>query len=145
MARGKKGTHDGFGKWERFTEVPIGGLHEAVSELLRGYGDVIYQATEDGVDAGAYALLAELKQATPKGKTKLFSKKWKVLGTGGKYKLKRYLGNETVVTDKQGNRISLANIFEYSTTRGNQFISRTVESSTEKVAAAIVAAIKKEA
>lgn len=146
----KRGTK--IGRWENFSSPRTNpdGLQEAIYELLREYGDVVYHATEEGVTAGAYALKDELQAATPTIKNppkgyskKKFAKRWKVIGEG-KYKLQRYVGNSTVVSGKDGEKISLANIFEYSTTRGHPFVKDTFENSIDKVAAAVVAEIKKE-
>lgn len=138
------------GRWANFSSVKVDGLQEAITETLREYGDVVFQATEEGVTAGAYALKDELQAATPTIKNppkgysrKNFGKHWKVIGEG-KYKLQRYVGNSTVVSGKDGEKISLTNIFEYSTTRGHPFVKDTFENSIDKVAAAVVAEIKKE-
>ena len=138
------------GRWANFSSVKVDGLQEAIAETLREYGDVVFQATEEGATAGAYALKDELQAATPTIKNppkgysrKNFGKHWKVIGEG-KYKLMRFVGNSTVVSGKGGEPISLANIFEYSTTHGHPFIKDTFENSIDKVAAAVVAEIKKE-
>lgn len=131
-----------MGRWSGFTGVKIDGLQEAIEDALREYGDVIYQATEEGLDAAEKVLVDELKAATPK-KTGRFRKGWK--GTKRKYKLARYVGNTTTVTGKKGEEIAQANIFEYSTTHGKPFIKNTYENCIDKMAAAVVAEIKKEA
>lgn len=142
------------GRWGSYsfdsTEISPDALGDAIAEALREYGDVVYQATEEGLTAGAYVLKDELRAATPNIKNpprgyskKNFGKRWKVIGEG-KYKLQRYVGNSTVVSSKEGDPISLANIFEYSTTRGHPFVKDTFENSINKIAAAVVAEIKKE-
>lgn len=128
-----------MGKWSSFSSVKVDGFQEAVMEALREYGDVVYQATEEGLAAAEKVLIDELKAATSK-RTGKFRKGWK--GTGKKYKLARYVGNTTTVPGKAGD-IALANIFEYSTTRGKPFIKTTYENSIEKMASAAVAEIKK--
>ncbi len=142
------------GRWKNFTSISVSGkggeysLQDAIEEILSEYGDAVYQATEEGLTAAEKVLVNNLKAATPeiknppKGyKKKNFRKGWQ--GTGKKYKLRRYVGNSaTVPSDKHG-PISLTNIFEYSTTRGNPFIKRTFENSIDEMAAAAVAEIKK--
>ncbi len=142
MARRRKANRTG--RWGSYTSVPVDSLEMAIAEALEEYGDVIYQATEDGLTKGAYAMSDALKQATPRGKTKLLSKKWKVEGVD-KYKLKRYIGNTKTVKGKDGEPISLVNIFEYSTLHGKPFVKETFDKNANKVAAIIVAEIKKEA
>ncbi|MPM44577.1 hypothetical protein SDC9_91256 [bioreactor metagenome] len=116
-------------------------LQEAIAEKLREYGDLVYQATEKGLDKAEKVLINEMKKESPK-KSKEFSKSWK--GTGKKYKLIRFVGNTKTVRSK-GRNIPLTNIFEYSTTNHQQpFIKKTFEKSIDKMAAAVVAEIKKE-
>lgn len=141
MARARK--KNPVGRWRNYTSVPTDSLEMAIAEILEEYGDVIYEATEEGLTKAAYEMSAALKEATPKGETKLFSKKWKVEGIG-KYKLKRFIGNEHTVKGKAA-PISLANIFEYSTTRGKPFVKETFEKNASKIARIIVDEIKKEA
>lgn len=138
------------GRWGEFSVVPVKGVQEAVMEILRDYGDVVYEATEEGLTAASYVLVDKLREATPKIKKppkgyqkKNFGKRWKVEGIG-KYRLRRYVGNTTTVSSKEGDPISLANIFEYSTTRGYPFVKETYENSIGDMAAAAVAEIKKE-
>lgn len=140
------------GRWGSYsaTSIGTGDLQDAIEDALREYGDVVFQATEEGITAGAYVLMDELRKASPKIKkapkgyvSKNFGKRWKVEGIG-KYKLKRYVGNSTVVDGKDGDPISLTNIFEYSTTRGAPFVVDTFDDNIDKIAAAVVAEIKKE-
>jgi formylmethanofuran dehydrogenase subunit E len=131
-----------MGKWTTFSSQPMitpGQLSDAISEILESYGDVVYTVTEEGLDKAEKVLIDNLKAATPK-KTGKFAKAWK--SKGKKYKLRRYIGNSTTVQGKSG-EIALANIFEYSTTRGRPFIKETFQNSIEPMAQAIVNEIKK--
>jgi len=130
-----------IGKYEGFTSVGVDGLEDAILGILEGYGDLIYQATEDGLDAAEKVLINNLKVASPKASGH-FAKQWR--SKGKKYKLVRYVGNTETVTSKSGELVALANIFEYSTTRGKPFIKETFQRSINEMAAAIVAEIKKE-
>ncbi len=112
----------------------------AIEGALREYGDVVYKATEEGLDAAENVLIKKLKAATPR-KTGEFSKSWK--GTKRKYNLMRFVGNTKKVSGAKGD-ISLADIFEYSTTKGRPFIKSTYEKSTNEMVAAMVATLKKE-
>lgn len=143
IARGRA-----IGRHENFSSVTVSGLQEAIEGILREYGDVVYMATEEGLDAAEKVLANNLRAKTPsiknppKGyKKKNFAKGWK--GTGKKYKLLRFVGNTATVTSRSGEIIALSNIFEYSTTRGKPFIKTTYESSVDEMAAATVAEIKK--
>lgn len=115
-------------------------LQSAIEDILREYGDVVYKATEEGLDAAESVLADNLKAASPK-KSGKFAKGWK--GTKRKYKLSRFVGNSTTVPGK-GGEIPLSNILEFSTTRGKPFIGKTYAASVEAMAAAVVAEIKKE-
>lgn len=137
MARGPK-----QGRWGNYSSVPVDNLEMAIAEILEDYGDVIFQATEDGLDKAAEVAKNALAEASPKRRPKL-SKMWKVEGKG-KYKLRRYIGNTLQVDGKSG-KIALMNILEYSTTRGNPFVKETFEKNASRIAQIIVDEIKKEA
>lgn len=128
-----------LGRHENFTSVRVDGLEDAIMSILQEYGDQVYEATEEGLDAAEKVLIKNLAAASPV-KSGEFAKAWK--GTGKKYKMVRYVGNAKTVRNKAGERIALANIFEYSTTRGNPFIKQTFQNSIDEMAAAIVAEIK---
>ena len=121
--------------------VNIDSLEVAVAEILRDYGDVVYRATEEGLDIGEKILIDDLKKASPQGKTGEYAKSWK--GKGKKYKLRRYVGNTKMVLRKK-KEIALSNILEYGTkSKHHGLIKRTYESSINKMANAIVNEIKK--
>ncbi len=124
------------------SSISVDDLTEAISEILREYGDVIYTATEDGLDAAERVLIDELRSASPE-ETGKFKKAWK--SRGRKYKLLRIVGNTTTVKDKKGNDTALSNILEYSKKHGSPFVKHTFEENIDKMAAAVVAEIKKEA
>ncbi len=122
------------------SSVNIGNLQSAIEDALREYGDVVYEATEEGLAAAQNVLIKELKSASPKGETGKFAKSWK---GKKKYKLKRYVGNTKVVKGKKSDTIPLSNILEYSTKSPHRgFIKRTFENNINKMAAAVVAKIK---
>lgn len=119
-------------------------LQSAIEDILREYGDVVYQATEEGLDAAEETLVACMKEASPiiSGE---FAKAWK--GSGRKYKLSRYAYNPAMVKSKgkrRGRTIPLSNVLEYSTVRGHPFIKKTFDANVNRIAEACVAAIKKE-
>jgi hypothetical protein len=123
--------------------IDVNNLDVAIAELLEEYGDVVYQATEEGLTAAEKVLIRNLKAASPKGKTKDYHKSWK--SKGKKYKMRRYVGNTKTVQGKSG-EIPLSNILEYSSKSPHQGkIKRTYEESINEMAAAVVAEIKKEA
>lgn len=120
--------------------IDIDYLEVAIGDILRDYGDLVYKATEEGLDAAEKILLNNLKIASPK-KSGDFAKSWK--SKGKKYKMRRYVGNTKMVQGSKG-EIPLSNILEYSTVRGKPFIKQTYESSIKEMAAAVVTEIKKE-
>ncbi len=121
--------------------IPVATLGSAIAKIIEEYGDTVYYATEDGLDEAEKILISELSNASPV-KSGKFARSWK--GKGRKYKLQRFVGNTKKVEGKRG-KIPLSNLLEYSTIRGKPFINRTYQNSINKMAAAIVAAIKKEA
>ena len=127
-------------------KVDVNNLEVAIADILRDYGDVVYQATEEGLTAAEKVLIKNLKADSPKSAGKdggEYAKSWK--GKGKKYKLRRYVGNTKMVPGKSG-EIPLSNILEYAEKSPHQgLIKRTYESSINQMAAAVVAEIKKEA
>lgn len=119
-------------------KVDVAGLQKAVERIMDDYGDVIYKATEDSIDAAADVLVTNLKAESPK-KTGKFARAWK--STGKQYKLLRFVGNSTTVKTKKG-ETALSNILEYSQKHGKPFIAQTSNSSLNEMAAAFIAAIK---
>lgn len=128
------------GRHENFSSIKVSNFADAISDILDDYMDSVYEATEEGLAAAEKVLVGELKKATPE-KTGKFAKGWR--GTGKKYKLMRFVGNEVTVKGKNGKEISLANIFEYSVIRGRPFIKATYENNLDKIYTAAVAAIKR--
>ena len=123
-------------------KIDIDNLEVSIAKILSEYGDVVYQATEEGLTAAESVLIKNLKSASPK-KTGDFSKSWK--SKGKKYKLKRYVGNTKMVASGK-DKIPLSNILEYSSKSVHQgLIKKTYEGSIKEMAAAVVAEIKKEA
>ncbi len=130
-----------IGRHETFSSVKVKGLQDAIIDILSEYGDVIYQATEEGLTVAEKVLIKKLKAASPK-ESGAFAKSWK--SKGKKYKLLRFVGNTQTVEGKNQEKIALANILEYSTVRGKPFIKKTYENSINEMAEAVVAEIKKE-
>ena len=122
-------------------KVDVNNLDVAVAELLEEYGDIVYQATEEGLTAAEKVLIKNLKAASPSNSGE-YKKSWK--SKGKKYKMRRYVGNTKTVQGKSG-EIPLSNILEYSSKSPHQGkIKRTYEESINEMAAAMVAEIKKE-
>jgi hypothetical protein len=119
------------------------GLQEAIADMLREYGDIVYNATDEGLEASQKVLIEKLKSASSQGATKRFRSSWK----GKKYSrrgLSRYVHNTKMVKGAKGD-IPLSNILEYSEKSPHRgFVKRTFDSSINEMAAAAVAIIKKE-
>ena len=121
--------------WYKMTSVSVEDLQSAIEEQLRAYGDIIYEATEVGLERAEKILIEALKAASPED-SREFIKSWK--SKGKKYKLKRYVGNTKTVQGKKSD-IPLSNILEYSSKSKHQgFIKKTYEKTADKMAAAIV-------
>lgn len=122
--------------------IKVKDLEGAISDILSEYGDVVYQATEEGLTAAEKVLIKNLKEKSPEGPSKQYKKSWK--SKGKKYKLKRYVGNTKMVKGKKG-EIPLSNILEYGTKSKHQgLIKRTYQESINEMAQAVVNEIKKE-
>lgn len=117
-------------------------LERALAERLQEYGEQVFRITDEAVQAGTDVLKEELKAASPR-RTGKFARGW--VDSGSKYKNKRYIGNNTMVRGKNGSKVSLINILEYSTTRGNPFVQATFDKSVGKIADAIIQKFKEEA
>lgn len=123
-------------------KIDVDNLEVAIADILKDYGDIIYQATEEGLDVAEKVLIKNLEVSSPRLSGK-YSKSWK--GKKKKHKLKRYVGNTKMVKGRQG-EIPLSNILEYSTKSKHQgLIKRTYEKSIDEMAKAVVNEIKKEA
>ena len=125
--------------------IDINNLEIAIGDILRGYGDLVYKATEEALTAGEKVLISNLRKASPK-LTGKYAKSWK--SKGKKYKLRRFIGNTKSVetkTKKSTTEMPLSNILEYSSTSKYQgLIKRTYEESVNEIARTIVNEIKKE-
>lgn len=124
-------------------------LQDTITEILREYGDVVFEATNEALGAAEKVLIKNLRALSPSVKNppkgyekKNYAKGWK--GKGKKYKMARYVGNNVTVQGKSG-EIPLSNILEYSSKSPHQgLIKKTHESSINEMAAAVVAELKKE-
>lgn len=113
---------------------------EAVSKALEEYGDLVYTATEEGLDAAEKVLIGELKAKSPKLSGE-YAKSWK--SKGKKYKLRRYVGNAKTVRGGRGGEIPLSNILEYGSESKHQGeIKRIFDGAADEMAAAVIAKIK---
>lgn len=120
--------------------LDVGSISDALSDILEGYADEVFYATESGLDMAETILIRNMKAASPKGKGG-FEKSWK--GSQHKYKLVRFVGNTKNVRSK-GRNIPLINIFEYSATNhAHPFVKQTFESSIPAMVSAITEEIKK--
>jgi hypothetical protein len=121
-------------------DIKIGAndLQATIEKMLREEGDLVYTATEDGLDAATDVLINNLKAKSPRD-TGDFQKGWK---QKKKYKLQRYVGN-TKTVKFEGRDVPLSNIIEYgekSPHRGE--IERIHNDSVEEMANAAINAIK---
>lgn len=123
--------------------VSIDDLSSAITQLLGDYADLIYEATEEGLDAAEAVLINHLKAVSPRGKTGKYAKSWK--GKKKKYRLRRYVGNTKAVKGK-GGEIPLSNILEYGSKSPHRgMIKKAYDDCTNDMIFAIIAEIKKEA
>lgn len=121
-------------------EVKIrpGDLQDAIENILRDYGDLVFEATDEALGEAQKVLIKNLKDASPR-RTGRLAKNWK----GKRYRGMRAVYNSTMVPGKNG-EIPLSNILEYSPVRGKPFIKKTFDSSVNEMAQAVVNKIKNE-
>ena len=123
------------------SNINIDNLDNASSDILKDYGDVVFTATEKGLNSGQKILINNLKSSSPKLSGQ-YKKSWK--GKSKRYKLKRYVGNTKLVKGKSGD-IPLSNILEYgSDSEHKGLIKKTYNQSINGIAQAMIAEIKKE-
>ena len=125
-------------------------LQDTITEILREYGDVVFEATNEALGAAEKVLIKNLRALSPSVKKPSEGVRKKELckkagrAKGKKYKMARYVGNNVTVQGKSG-EIPLSNILEYSSKSPHQgLIKKTHESSINEMAAAVVAELKKE-
>ena len=141
MAKGSKSRH------RDFTMVRVDELDKAIAEILQEYGDLVMEAAAEGAMKGADVLVKKLKASSPKQpkSTGQYAKKWKrEKGKSRGSSVRSYVGNTSTVKGSRGEDIALTNILEYSTESPHQgLIKQTFLENVDKIAAAIVAEIKK--
>jgi len=114
-------------------------FQKELEETLREYGDVVYIATEEGIQAAAEVLVEKESDASPKKSGKL-KKSWKI--SKGKGLSRSVTNTRTVKSSKNGN-IPLINILEYSRVRGNPFVKKTYEKAIPDMVDAVAKTIKR--
>ena len=119
----------------------VNDLNVAVSKILKEYGDVVYEATEEGLDAAKNVLIKRLREVSPTD-TGQFRRSW----SSKRYRLRRYVGNTKAVKSARSNNTPLSNILEYShKSHVRGFMKRTLNQEVDNMAQAIVDAIKNKA
>lgn len=123
--------------------VDVDNMAVVIEETLKEFGDLVYNATEKGLDAAQNVLIRNLEARSPEGPSKKFRKGWK--SKGKKYKTRRYVGNTKTVPARGGEEVPLSNILEYSQKSPHRGLIKAIYyDSIEQMEAAIVAEIKKE-
>jgi len=123
-------------------KIELGDLGKEIANILDEYGDEVYEAVEEGLDAAESTLINRLKSNSPEGKTKQYRAAWK--SKGKRYKLKRYVHNTKMVQNSEKETIPLSNILEYSEDSKHQgLIKRTFDDSVESMSSAFMEAFKK--
>ncbi len=118
--------------------VDIADFERELAQTLKEYGDAVFVASDEALDAGAKVIRDNLKAATPRERPEMY-KRWKIK----KYKGERYVGNDAMVQGKKG-EIPLSNILEFSTKHGHPFIRETYERSINEAVQAVINDLKKE-
>jgi len=114
-------------------------FQNALEETLREYGDSVYIATEEGIEAAAKVLSEEEANASPKDSGK-FRRSWKIKKGKG---LSRSITNTRTVKSSKNGDIPLVNILEYSKIRGNPFVKKTYEKAIPDMVDAVAKTIKR--
>ena len=118
--------------------VSLASFEKELLKTLKEYGDHVFIASDEALDAAAKVMKQALIDATPRRRPETY-KKWKIK----KYKGERYIGNDEVAPSKRGD-IPLTNVLEYSPVRGHPFIRETYERSINAAVNAAVNKLKKE-
>lgn len=114
-------------------------LEDAIRDILKQYGDVVYVATEEGLDAATDVLIESLTDSSP-ADTGKYKNSW---GRKKKYKLKRYVGNSRMVKHED-REIPLSNILEYGENSPHKgLIKRSCDKNVERMAQAMADTIKR--
>lgn len=114
-------------------------FQEALKDTLREYGDIVYIATEEGIQAAAEVLAEKEADESPKKSGKL-KKSWKVYKGKG---LSRIVGSTRTVKSSKNGDIPLVNILEYSKIRGNPFVKKTYEKAIPDMVEEVIKTIKR--
>lgn len=114
-------------------------FQEALEDTLREYGDAVYIATEEGIQAAAEVLAEKEAAESPKESGKL-KKSWKVHKGKG---LSRTVGSTRTVKSSKNGNIPLINILEYSKIRGNPFVKKTYEAAIPDMVEEVIKTIKR--
>lgn len=130
-----------MGRWKSFTGLKVDQLDDAIREIMEEYGDIIFKASDEGIDAAAKELARLEKTATPKDSGEA-ARGWRVQAP--RYKLVRFVGNSKTVQGADG-EIALMNILEYSTTRSKPFIKKTFEANIDALARIVMGRIEQDA
>lgn len=131
-------------KMAKNTLLSASKMADAVAELVEEYGDDVWKAMQNGLLAGANVLKEQLKIEAPESPLDTSGKKFYQSFTVKQYPNSVYVGNTKEVSDKNGKKVSLINILEYSTTRAHPFVDNAVAKSEDAVQDAVIAKIEKE-
>lgn len=114
-------------------------FQEALKDTLREYGDIVYIATEEGIEAAAKVLSEAEANASPKDSGK-FRRSWKIKKGKG---LSRSVTNTRTVKSSKNGDIPLVNILEYSKIRGKPFVKKTYEKAIPDMVEEVIKTIKR--
>ena len=119
--------------------VDLANFETVLSEMLKEYGDKVFKASDECLDAAAKVMKDALVEATPRRRPQMY-RKWKIK----KYKGERYIGNDEVAPSRKSGDIPLTNVLEYSTKHGHPFIATTYEQNINAAVDAAINQLKKE-
>ena len=125
-------------------DISTQAVGDAIRDILSEYGKVVFEATSQGLDAGAKTAIKLLKNKPPykegEGNGGHLTESWRA--RKGKWALSRYVGNTKKVKGRN-NDVSLINVMEYSKTRSRPFVKKTEEENAETIARAVIEEVVK--
>ena len=104
---------------------------EALADILGDYTEQVDNAIASGADEAAQIFIRHAQTVSPPDRTGEYRKSWTTNDSKGRYR--RYVGNSKMVPGKNGSKIPLINILEYSTVRGNKHVKQAAEESKSEI------------
>lgn len=101
-------------------------INNKLRSLIAKYADSQFKNITKGLSSAADILIDELKQSSPRGQGN-YAESWQKI----EYKNAVYVGNKKTVKGKNGEKIPLINILEFSDVRANKHVDAAFDKCSE--------------